>query len=86
MRLLTVIGKFAASVIVAALLTGWAQVVSGDAQKVSINTGFLGKYAPGTREWLSWLQASDHCAMHSKVPAIVDLKGSLALYRCVADK
>ena len=79
-------GKIAAGIFLAVLSTGCAEVVSGDAQKVSIDTGDLGEIAPGTREWLSWLQARDHCALHSKSPEIVDLKGSVAMYKCVADQ
>ncbi|MDA1324542.1 MAG: hypothetical protein O3C34_07335 [Proteobacteria bacterium] len=86
MRHKAFIGRIATGIFVAVLLTGCAEVISGDAQRVSISTGFLGEYAPGTREWLSWLQARDHCALHSKSPEIEDLKGSVALYKCVADK
>ena len=80
------IGKIAAGIIFVALSTGCAEVISGDAQKVNIDTGDLGQIAPGTREWLSWLQARDHCVRFSKSPEIVDLKGSIAMYKCVAEK
>ena len=78
--------KCAAGMVSAVLLAGCTEVVSGNAQIVSVDTGFLGEYAPGTREWLSWLQARNHCALHSKSPEIVDLKGSVAIYKCVAGK
>ncbi len=84
-RHMNFIGKIAAGMCLAVLLTGCAEVVSGDAQMVSIDTGNLGVIVPGTREWLSWLQARDHCALHSKSPEIVDLKGSVAVYKCVPD-
>ena len=80
------LGKISAGILLAVLVTGCAELVSGDAQNVRIDTGYLGQFAPGTRQWLSWLQASDHCALHSKSPEIVDLKGSVAVYRCVPDK
>ena len=80
------VGKFAAGLCLAVLFTGCAEVVSGDAQTVRVDTGDLGDIAPGTREWLSWVQARDHCALHSKSPEIADIKGSVAIYNCVADK
>ena len=86
MRHMKFIGNIAATIILAVLLTGCAEVVSGDAQKVRIDTGDLGVIAPGAREWLSWLQARDYCAIHSKSPEIIDLKGSVAIYNCVAKK
>ena len=86
MRHMKYFAKIAAGTLMAVLFTGCAEVISGDAQKVSIDTGDLGEFAPGTREWLSWLQARDHCALHAKSPEIVDLKGSIAIYKCVADK
>lgn len=78
--------RIAASMVLTILLAGCNEVVSGDAQTFSVNTGFIGEYAPGTREWLSWLQARDHCALDSKSPEIVDLKGPVAIYKCVTDK
>ena len=86
MRHLKFNGKFAAGILLAFLLSGCAELVSSDARTVRIDTGFLGEIAPGTREWLSWLQARDHCALHAKSPEILDLKGSVALYKCVAGK
>ena len=80
------VGKIATGMVLAILLAGCSEVVSGDAQTFSVNTGFIGEYAPGTREWLSWWQARDHCALDSKSPEIVDLKGSVAIYKCVTDK
>ncbi len=79
------IGKIAAGICLAVLLTGCAEVVTSDAQQVSIDTGYFGEFVPGTRQWLSWLQARDHCALHSKSSKIVDLTGSVAVYECVPD-
>jgi hypothetical protein len=77
------VGKFAAGMVLAVLFSGCAEVVSGDTQTVRVDTGDLGNIAPGTREWLSWWRAREHCAAHSKSPEIVDLKGSVAIYKCV---
>lgn len=79
-------GKLFACMGLAVFLSGCAEVVSGDAQTVRVDTGDLGKFAPGTREWLSWWQAREHCAHHARSPEIVDLRGSVAVYKCVADK
>lgn len=79
------VGKIGAGLFLAVFLAGCAQVVSGDSRMVNIDTRDLGEIAPGTREWLSWLQARDHCARYSKSPEIVDLRGSIAIYKCVAE-
>ena len=68
------------------LLAGCTKITAGDANTVSVDTGDVGNIAPGTREWLSWLQAKEHCEKYSKVPEIHDLKGSKAIYKCVAKK
>lgn len=80
------INKFSVVIIAAIISTGCARVISGDAQTVSVDTRDLGEIAPGTREWLSWWEARDHCARHSKSPEILDLKGSIAIYKCVEKK
>ena len=85
-RHLKLVGKIAAGSVLAVFLTGCVEVVSGDAQTVSVDTGQIGEIAPGTREWLSWWEAREHCAAHSKSPQIVDLKGSVAIYKCVPKK
>ena len=85
-RRMKFVDKIAASLCLAALFAGCAEVVSGDAQTVRVDTGDLGDIAPGTREWLSWSRAREHCAAHAKSPEIVDLKGSVAIYKCVAKK
>jgi len=86
MRHMTFTGKIAAGIFLAVLLTGCAEGVPGNAQKVTVDTGYLGQYMPGTREWFSWLQAREYCARQSKLPEIEDLKGSVAIYKCVPDK
>lgn len=78
--------KIASGFCMAIVLAGCTKVVSGDAQTVSVDTGDLGNIAPGTREWLSWIDARDHCAQYGKSPAIADLKGTVATYKCVAKK
>ena len=80
------IPKIVAAILIFALSAGCAEIVKGDAQKVDIDTGFLGEVAPGTREWLSWLQAREHCTRFGKSPEIVDLKGSLTKYKCIVEK
>jgi hypothetical protein len=79
-------GKILGFVCMVVLLAGCTKVISGDAGSVSVDTGDVGKIAPGTREWLSWLQARDHCAKFAKVPEIADLKGAVASYKCVPKK
>jgi hypothetical protein len=78
--------KFVRVLAAGLLLAGCSGVVSGDARTVSVDTGYIGSIAPGTREWLSWPQARDHCAVHGGSPEIADLKGSVAIYKCVPDK
>jgi hypothetical protein len=79
-------GSIAAAIVLTFLITGCSEVVSGNGQTVSIDTGDLGSIAPGTREWLSWIQARDHCARYSKSPQIVDLKATIATYECIPNK
>ena len=75
------------AVIVAALsLAGCTQVVSATPEEVRIDTDWLGKIAPGTRQWLSWFSANEHCAAYGKKPKIADLRGGLAIYKCVEEK
>jgi len=80
------IGRISAAVLLAAGLAGCVEVVSADPDKVSVDTGYFGEYVPGTREWLAWLSAREHCAKFSKVPVIDELKGSVAQYKCVTEK
>jgi hypothetical protein len=86
MRRLKSIAAITASVGLAALSSGCVQMDASNAQSVSVDTGFVGEIAPGTREWLSWYSARKHCEKYGKSSEIVDLKGSLAIYKCVADK
>jgi hypothetical protein len=79
-------GKIAAGICLAVLLTGCAEGVPGDARKLTVDTGYLGQFMPGTREWFSWLQAREYCARQSGSPEIEDLKGSVATYKCVPEK
>ena len=65
------------------LVSGCAEIVARDTQGVSVDVGYVGELAPGTRYWFSWLQANEHCAQFGKDPKLVDLKGSVAIYRCV---
>lgn len=73
-------------VAVALWLAGCSQVVSATPEEVRINTDWLGEIAPGTRVWLSWLKANEHCAAHGRKPEIADFKGEVAIYKCVDEK
>jgi hypothetical protein len=86
MQLSGLFRKLAAGIVSAVLLASCAEVVSGDANRVRIDTSDLGTIAPGTREWLSLLRARDHCAAYAKSAELVDLRGSIAIYDCVAHK
>jgi hypothetical protein len=68
------------------LVAGCAEIVAGDPQGVSIDVGYAGEIAPGTRVWLSRLQAHDHCARFGRESQLVDLRGQVAVWRCVAEK
>ena len=81
-----ILAKLVAGFVLIFAATGCAEVVKGDSDTVHVDTGDLGEIAQGTREWLSYLQAREHCAKYSKSPEIVDLKGPVAIYKCVADK
>lgn len=67
-------------------LAGCAQVVSTTAEEVRVDTGALGEIAPGARVWLGWFHANAQCAAHGRKPKLADLKGALAIYRCVEDE
>ncbi len=67
-------------------LAGCAQVVSATPEEVRVDTDWLGEVAPGTRIWLSWFHANEHCAAYGRKPKIADLKGGLAIYKCVEGK
>jgi hypothetical protein len=70
----------------ALLLGGCATVIEGGAEKVSVDTGDLGHYAPGIRAWIGWLKANEHCAAFGRKPVLADLAGRTASYRCVVEK
>lgn len=76
------IPRFAAAAVLAGILAG-CEGTTGDAQGVRVETGIIGHYVPDTREWLSRLQAREHCAKFDKAAQIEDLKGSIAIYKCV---
>lgn len=76
--------RLTAATLVLCLSAGCAQIVSGGPEEVQVDTGQIGELAPGTRQWFSWLQANEHCSRFGKEPKLVDLKGSIAVYRCVA--
>jgi hypothetical protein len=65
------------------LLAGCTAVVEGGAESVSVDTGQFGEIAPGTRGWLGWLKANEHCAAYGRRPQLAELSGSIARYRCV---
>lgn len=75
--------RLAAAAVVLPLAAACAEVVARDAQGVSIDVGFVGKVAPGTRQWFSRLQADEHCAQLGRDSKLVDLRESVAIYRCV---
>jgi hypothetical protein len=68
------------------LAVGCAETVSSGPDEVRIDTGQIGQLAPGTRQWFSWLQANEHCAEFGREPKLIDLQGSLAIYRCVVEE
>lgn len=72
-----------AAIAAALALAGCVNVVGATPDEVRIDTRWLGKLAPGTRIWLSWTRANEHCAAHGKKPEIVDLRDRIAIYRCV---
>lgn len=61
-------------------------VKESNPDQISIDTGDIGNIVPGFRSWLSWSQADDHCAGQGKDAELADLKGPVAIYRCVAKK
>lgn len=63
--------------------TSCTEIVARDAQGISIDVGQLGGIAPGTRVWLSRLQARNHCAEAGDIAELVDLRGQVAVWRCV---
>ncbi len=67
----------------AAFLVGCSTVVEATPEKISIDTGEFGEVMPGTRMWLSWLKANEHCAAQGRRPKLIDLRGSVAHYRCI---
>ena len=75
-----------AAALLALALAAACEIVARDADGVSVDVGYLGEVAPGTRAWLSWLQANEHCAQFGKEPELVDLRGPVAVYRCVPEK
>ena len=75
-----------AAALLSLIAAGCAQVVAGDAEGVSVDVGYVGEIAPGTRSWFSWLQANEHCAALGRKPRLVDLRGSVAIYRCVPEE
>jgi len=59
-------------------------VVRQTDDEIRIDVGVIGEIAPGTRAWWGHLEARDHCARNGKDAELVDLRGSVATYRCVA--
>jgi len=66
-----------------ALLPG-CSVTRETPDEFQIDTGFIGEIVPGTRSWWGYPQAREHCAKYGRDAELVDYKGSVAVYRCVA--
>jgi hypothetical protein len=54
--------------------------------EISIDTGDVGNIVPGIRGWMSWFEANEHCSAQSKDAELADLRGTIAVYRCVPRK
>ena len=83
---MNIAGKFArlaAVALMVSLTTGCAQIVSASPEEVQVDTGQIGEIVPGVRHWISWLDANEHCSQFGKKPKLIDLKGAIAVYRCV---
>ncbi len=66
-------------------LAGCTAVIEGGAESVSVDTGQFGEIVPGTRGWLGWLTANEHCAAFGRRPRLAGLSGTIARYRCVKE-
>ena len=78
--------RLVAIVFAAAMMTGCTQVVSSGPDEIQVDTGQFGSLVPGTRQWISWFEANEHCAEFGKKPKLVDLKDTVAVYRCVTEE
>ncbi len=78
-------GWCAACVAFGITLAGCTTVIEGGAESVSVDTGQFGKIVPGTRGWLGWLKANEHCAAFGRRPQLAGLSGTIARYRCVKE-
>lgn len=80
--------QFIGSIFIPAMLGGLlagCSVVKATPDEVSVDTELVGELMPGTRHWLGWLRANEHCAAQGKSPQLHDLTGTVAVYRCVSD-
>lgn len=74
------------SVFVLSFSVSCTSVKEANPDQISIDTGEVGDIVPGFRSWISWFQANDHCVSQGKEAELADLKGSVAIYRCIAEK
>jgi hypothetical protein len=75
-----------AAVAMAVLLGGCTHVQKATPDEVRVDTEWLGVMIPGIVGWRGWFRANEHCAAYGRKPELVDLHGSIAVYRCVAAK
>lgn len=73
----------ACGVVVAAALLQGCTVARETPDEFQFDSGPIGEIAPGTRGWWGYLQAMRHCDQYGKDSRLVDLRGSIAVYRCV---
>jgi hypothetical protein len=67
----------------AALSAGCAQVVRQDTEEIAVDTGWLGRIAPGTQTMLGWPVAEYRCRQRGRSAELKDLKDAVAIYRCI---
>jgi hypothetical protein len=75
-----------AAVVMMITVAGCAEIVSSGPDEVQVDTGQFGELVPGTRQWISWLEANEHCSRFGRKPKLVDLRDSVAVYRCVPEE
>lgn len=67
------------------LAASCASINEARPDQIILDTGDVGRLIPGLRSWLSWPDAHVHCVAQGRTAELVDLKGSVVIYRCAAD-
>ena len=71
------------ALIAVASSAGCAQVERHDPDEIAVDTGWLGRIAPGTQTIVGWPVAASRGRQRGRRAELQELKDGVAVYRCI---